>query len=100
MLAATVLAEEIDSEWATSAQVVLDQAFQSSEADGINLVAAECRTSACRLELSLDGSLPVEDGFRKLVYLSPWQGQAFVQIDDDGSAVVFLAREGYSLVPE
>ena len=94
----TMLAEEADPKWASSAQIALDGAFQSEEVEGLKLINAECRTTLCRLELSLDGSTLAEENFRRLVYFSPWQGESFFQINhESGEASVYLAREGYSL---
>ena len=98
LLEGTLLGEKPDSVWGNTAQLALNTTFHSETMAGVQLMKADCRTTLCRLELFLDGSTAPEDSFRKLVYSSPWQGQGFVQIDgESGKAVVYLAREGYSL---
>jgi len=98
----TILAEQSDPEWSSWAELALDDAYRSEEMAGIKLVGAECRTTVCRMELSLDGSASPEETFRKLTELVPWQGEGFVRIDDgvegeSAQVVAYLAREGYSL---
>ena len=98
LLEGTLLGEKSDSAWGNTAQLALNTTFHSETMAGVQLMKADCRTTLCRLELFLDGSTAPEDSFRKLVHSSPWQGQGFVQIDgESGKAVVYLAREGYSL---
>lgn len=93
----TLLAEESDSDWASSANLTLHEAFQSEDMKGLALVGVECRTTICRLELSLDNASP-EESFHHLVHLTPWQGQKFFRINEEkGEAMVYLAREGHSL---
>lgn len=94
----TLLAEESDSDWASSANLALHEAFQSEDMKGVALVGVECRTTICRLELSLDNSAYPEDSFYHLVHVTPWQGQKLFRINEEnGEAVVYLAREGHSL---
>ncbi|MBI3301221.1 MAG: hypothetical protein HYZ72_03970, partial [Deltaproteobacteria bacterium] len=93
----TMRAEKTDPQWTSAAKLALDEVFHSEAMTGMQLVDAECRTTLGRLELALDDSTSPEDSFRKLVHLAPWQGQRFVRIDEGGSAVVYLAREGYAL---
>lgn len=98
LIEGTMLTQKTDPEWANTAQLALHEVFQSEATAGILLMNAECRTTLCRMELVLDGSVSPEDSFRKLTHLAPWQGQGFVRIDPEGgSAVVYLSREGDSL---
>jgi len=92
----TMRAEKIDLQWASATKLTLNEVFHSEAMTGMQLVEADCRTTLCRRELVLDDSTSPEDSFRKLGNLAPWQGQAFGRINE-GSAVVYLAREGYSL---
>ena len=91
-------AEAPDPTWTDAAELSLQGMFHREEPTGFYLVHAECRTTVCRLELSLDGSVSPAESFRNLVHLMPWQGQGFVRIEDGESAavVVYLAREGYA----
>ena len=98
----TILTEGTDPEWSSLAEFALDEVSKSEEMTEFNLVDAKCVTTMCRMELSLDDSESPEESFRKLVDFAPWQGEGFIRIQDgnDGGfaqAVVYLAREGYSL---
>ena len=98
----TILIEGTDPEWSGLAELALDEASKREEMTEFNLVDAKCGTTMCRMELSLDGSESPEESFRKLVDFAPWQGEGFIRIQDGNDrefaqAVVYLAREGYSL---
>ena len=99
LLEVTVLAEAPDPVWTSAAERSLQSVFQREEKAGFHLVQTECRTTLCRLELSLDGSVSPEESFHSLVQMMPWQGQAFIRIEDGegGAVVVYLAREGHAL---
>lgn len=102
LLEETIFSEETDPEWTGEAEQALRETFQKDEANGLELVDAECRTTLCRMEMHLDSStMSPEDAFRGLSHLTPWQGQGFVKIDDavEGShkIVIYLSREGYNL---
>jgi hypothetical protein len=95
----TLFAEASDPTWTDAAEQSLQDVFQLEEGTGFHLVHTECRTTLCRLELSLDGSLSPEESFHHLVHLMPWPGQSFVHFEDGESAtaVVYLTREGHAL---
>jgi hypothetical protein len=95
----SLFAERIDPAWADSARRALDEALQDEKMRGLTLVSQECRTTLCRLELHLDSSLSPAQAFHNLAQHSQWWGAGFVRIDEAGSAVVYLAREGHSLPP-
>jgi len=97
LMEGTMLSEKPDPAWASSAQLALQTTLQKEAIPGVQMVEAECRTTLCRMELSLDGSIP-QDNFRNLVDLAPWSGQSLIQIDTEtGLAVMYLAREEHSL---
>ena len=94
----TIVEEHADPGWASAAQLALQEAFHSEAMAGLRLVQADCRTSLCRLELSLDGQMFAGDTFEQLIHFAPWDGQGFAQIDEaSAAAVVYLSREGYAL---
>jgi hypothetical protein len=98
LLAGAVLAEPSDPEWAQTVQQALEQALQREDMRDLYLVSADCRTTLCRLELSLHGTTAPEEGFRRLTHFAPWPGQGFFRFDpESGEAVVYLAREGHAL---
>lgn len=97
LLEQTLFTEKIDSGWASSAQLALEEAFGDKEVTGFELVGHECRSTLCRLELNFDGSASPEQSFQNFLQLRPWQGYGFSQVDNEGFAVVYLARDGYSL---
>ena len=98
----TILTEGTDPEWSSLAEFDLDEASISEEMTEFNLVDAKCGTTMCRMELSLNDFDSPEESFRKLVNFAPWQGEGFISIEDgndeeSAQAVIYLAREGYSL---
>ncbi len=98
----TILTEGTDPEWTILAELAIDEASISEEMTEFNLVDAKCGTTMCRIELSFNGSKSPEESFRKLVHFAPWQGEGFIRIQDGNEggpaqAVVYLAREGYTL---
>ena len=98
LLESMLLEEEIDPQWASVAQLSVAEVFQGEEIAGVQLVNVECRTTLCRIELSLDGSTSPEDSFRNLIHIRPWQGQSFARTDHEGDYTeVYLVREGHSL---
>lgn len=97
LMEGTMLSEKSDAAWANTAQLALQTRLQKEALPGVQMVEAECRTTLCRMELSLDGSIP-QDNFRNLIDLAPWSGQSLIQIDTEtGLAVMYLAREEHSL---
>ncbi|MDL1973644.1 MAG: hypothetical protein LWX55_02405 [Deltaproteobacteria bacterium] len=98
----TIFAEGTDPEWSSLAELALDEASISEEMAEFNLVDAQFGTTMCRMEFSLDSSESLEESLLKLVHFAPWEGEGFIRVQDgsDGEpaqAVVYLAREGYSL---
>jgi hypothetical protein len=94
----TMRVENADPEWASAAELALNEAFHHEAMAGLRLGRANCRTSLCRLELFLADSRPAEETFQQLIDIIPWDGQGFVRIDEaSGEAVLYLAREGYAL---
>lgn len=92
----SLFAEDDDPEWSESAYRALDEAFQNDEMRGFALVDKVCRSTMCRLELVLDGSTSPVETLQNLAQYSQWRGAGFLQIDSEGSVVVYLGREGHS----
>lgn len=92
--------EAVDTAWAEDAHVALTEALQNNERmAGVQLDTVECKSTLCRLSLSFDDQLSLDNGFRTMPSIIPWEGQAFFQVDDveSGEAIVYLAREGHEL---
>lgn len=90
-------AEQPDPAWANTAQLALNTTFQKEAIPGAQLVDAECHSTLCRMELSLDVST-VQENVRNLFDLAPWSGESFIHIDTEtGLAVMYLAREEHAL---
>jgi hypothetical protein len=92
-----MFAEATDPKWGSVAELKLKEAFQREGTTVIQLVQAECRTTLCRLKLSLAGSASREEGLSALNRFAPWEGEGFMRTYPEGSIVMYLAREGYSL---
>jgi hypothetical protein len=102
--------EKEDPEWSQRAVTSWTQLFQKEdrkeELTGIQLDNIECRTTLCRLKLTLtappQGDAVFEQDFAKLILLAPWPFEGFGKIENpDGQApvaVFYIAREGHSLL--
>lgn len=96
----TLDSETVDLAWSQEAHGVLTEAIQNNDRmTGVQLDAVECKSTLCRLSLSFDDQSSLDNGFRTMPSIMPWEGQAFFRVDDmeSGEAVVYLAREGYEL---
>ena len=99
-LEAALRREGIDVPWAETAQAELEAAYGTGQTGGVSFDEAECRSTMCRVTLTLDQ--PGKAGEIQLRRLmdrpSPWPAYRFLQLDRaSGSAVVFVTREGYEL---
>lgn len=95
-LAQTLRTEKTDVQWAHAAELALEETFRNEAMAGFEFVSSTCRTTICRLEFHLDASTSPDEGFYSLLRLRPWQSYGFALIDNQGFAVVYLAREGHS----
>lgn len=95
----TLRTEIVDPQWTGAAEVALRETFHKENMKGFQLRAVTCRTTLCRMELTLEGLSPPEGSFAKLAHSMPWQGQGFVRINSEETAgiALYLSREGYSL---
>ena len=94
----TLQDKESDPKWSMEAKQVIYEAFSSDELEGINLNNAECGSTLCRANFSLDGTKEAGESFRDITDQAPWPGQGFVKIDEESGEVEFyLAKEGHKL---
>jgi hypothetical protein len=96
----TLRREAIDPPWARTAQTELEAVYGMTQAEGVNFDDAECRSTMCRVTLTLDH--PGKAGeiqMRRLMDRSaPWPAFRFMQLDrTSGTVVVFVMREGHEL---
>jgi hypothetical protein len=95
----TIFIEETDPEWSYEAELALDEAYRNEDMERVELANIECRSTLCRIELLFDETSSPEEVFRNFPHITPWEGEGFIKINDgeNAQAVVYLAREGYSL---
>lgn len=63
----------------------------------------ECRSTVCRVDVEFSDARAELEGIPFLPTLIPWSGESYVQTDPTGegnTAVLFVAREGFSLAGE
>jgi len=92
--------EKKDSKWSENAQSKLGSVYSSAATNGIRFVDADCRSTLCKVNMSLDQ--PGKAGevqLRKLMDKpAPWRGQRFMQVDKQtGDVVMYMMREGNPL---
>ncbi len=85
--------EQTDPEWAAAAEGALEEVVLSGPVAGVKLVANECRSSLCRLELAAENPTQL----RALLLHLPWSSESLVTMDDAGNSVLYLSREGHGL---
>lgn len=99
-LEAALSREAIDAPWARTAQAELEAAYGMAQAEGVNFDEAECRSTMCRVTLTLDhpgkaGEIQMQ---RLMDRPAPWPAFRYLQLDRaSGTAVVFVMREGHQL---
>jgi hypothetical protein len=103
LLEDTVANEEADPEWSSWAENEINTAFSNTDFEGLKIVYARCQSTICRIELSGEAHISVEETLRRLPFLTPWQAPGFFEVSglEDPSetpeVVLFLAREGHTL---
>ena len=99
---ASLIGEDIDSTWSNSTTDQVQDAFDSIELDGAEVVDVDCRSTLCRIEIDFDDPLRATEYQLWLsVKIGDILPQASMNVSEDGegnaSAVLYLAREGYDL---
>ena len=89
--------EVVDQAWASDTVSELHTAFQRDELSDIQVLETRCASTLCRLDLAFDTTVPPEDSLQRLSHHRPWDGQAFVTVDTDGLARIYVSRPGYDL---
>lgn len=99
LIESTLAEEAPDPNWSYEAIQKLNQALYSeANAQNIELIDVDCRNTMCRMDIDMaPGTL--EDGFRSLTEMIPWNGEMFFQVEDinSGEATVYIAREDHAL---
>jgi hypothetical protein len=95
-----LLQEKKDAKWSENAQSKLSSAYSAATSNGIRFVDADCRSTLCKVNISLDQ--PGKAGEVQLKKLmdkpAPWRGQRFMQVDKQtGDVVMYMMREGNTL---
>lgn len=90
-------AQETDYEWSSEIKETVKNGFRHPELKGLNLTEAQCASTMCRVEVSVEPGVAPEDGFNRLSVHRPWQGESFVKFGTDGVATIYFARQGHRL---
>jgi hypothetical protein len=105
LIEAAIANEQPDPHWAPMAETAIKGMFEDQGLQALRLVDARCRTTVCRIEVAenesaVDGE-GFDQGFRRLLIRTPWQGQGFGRVYNpfgpSPTGVLFLAREGNAL---
>lgn len=93
-----IQSEPLDVEWSNSAIKALYESVQEKTTGGIEILSADCRSTLCRVDFLFD-TTSSDESLRELKHFVPWNSEGLIQIDDinSGQAVLYIAREGYSL---
>ena len=98
LLENSLFSESPDADWSDLAETDLFNAVNHETVEEFELIAAECRNTLCRLDLEFNNGR-FEDGMMHLKGVLPWNGEAFLQVEDvnSGYATLYIAREEFSL---
>ena len=81
-----VVSERMDPNWAPAAENAIRRMFQDGEIESLQLVAAQCRATLCRIDIASSGASAGAEDFdqsvRKLLVHLPWHGQGFGRVYD------------------
>lgn len=92
--------EPTDPKWGEKAQTSLRDAYSVAAEKGVSWVDAECRSTMCRVRLSVDQ--PGPKGQKQLMDImnkrTPWPGYRNVHLDTaTGEVTMYMSREGATL---
>jgi hypothetical protein len=96
-LYAAMASEPVDESWRAEAEAIFKTAL--ADIDTADVIALECRSTLCRVELSHAGSeerLAAADAFTAQI---PWEASGFVHMipSEPPTSVIYVARAGHSL---
>jgi hypothetical protein len=103
-VASSFSSEPIETAWANATTASIHGAWEKNQAEGVNLIALECRTTLCRLEIEYTQTAMADDFESRL--LNDLGGKLPSMMrqggDPPGSegverVVLYLAREGFQL---
>ena len=103
LLEDTIANEEAYPQWSSWAENEITTAFSNTDVEGLSIVEARCQSTICRVALSAEASVSVEERLRRLPVLTPWQAPGFFEVSgleepsETPEVILFLAREGHSL---
>ena len=91
----TLNVEAVDAAWASGAQQDIQHAFDQGALRNYQLIATECRTTLCRLEVGVSEAGIGPEVFSDIQQNVPWDGAGYMTMQDNPKrAIVFLARDG------
>jgi chromosome segregation ATPase len=89
--------ERRDGKWAETAELQIKDSALADNPSGLTLVAAECRSTLCRIEWAGDASAPAQETLHAVLDGLPWSAGGMAEVADSGEVVLYLAREGHQL---
>ena len=93
-----IQSEAADASWSDSAETLVYDSWLNDPDIGFAVENVNCGSTLCRFEMAFNGPVSQDsfDGFGERL---PWVGEVFFHLEDpqDGNAIVYIAREGYSL---
>lgn len=92
--------EDIDESWSTIARDHLNtmiESYNSEKWSGVNFGQIECRTTFCRISFNADNQMAYEKFNKNLPAILQWDTSYFMNELNDGSFVLFVAKDGSQL---
>ncbi len=93
--------ESDDPTWSRDTETSIAQALTSAAFDASRLLAADCRTTLCQVEVSHESEVAQEGFINTFPFVLSFETEVFYQHIDDGSSmprtVMYMARAGQQL---
>jgi len=87
-----------DPDWSQETEQSIQGLFVEDRFSGTDLVAVDCQTSMCRLELSYESDEARESFLSQAPTTAPLNTEGYFHVAEDRkTTVVYVAREGHSL---
>ncbi len=96
LLDQTMANQDVDKEWSEQMLDDIYQGFQNDSLSDIRVLEASCASTVCKLQLQMQGDNRRES-MNNLAFDRPWNGPTYVDTQEGGRVLIYLAREGHQL---
>lgn len=88
----TLNSEATDTEWAGETLGRIESSLQNPELQGFAMVNSACGSTLCKLEMTLPSDQEQNEAMQKLSAHRGWDGPTVFEVNAQGQAVFYIAR--------